>query len=368
MTDPIRNWLLAVLTGRPPPPPAPDADAVVAAARDHGVLCLLERQLAVHPQTASLPESLRSIIAGQARADAFEALALLAEQRRVFALLNASGVEYLVLKGGALAHWLYERPHLRLLTDLDLLLPDRASVDALESLLAELGYLPVVLNPVANERTFRRAGGPHGHFIVDAHWHLFNRRLLRGSFSYAELQAESMPLPDCAGARGLSPAHALFNAVGHRALSLPHRYLRGIQRADSLRWLWDIHALLRRCDAAAWQRLQSLAGEKRWSVLLLDAAVQAQTHLGTPVPQDWLATMAAQAGTEPMRMHWFSSSPHYQWREFLASDSAWRGRLSWLRKRLWPDPDWLQHYYGGHGLPRTAWPQRLLAGIRRFFG
>ena len=367
MTDPIRNWLLAALTGRPLPAPAPDADAVVAAARDDGVLCLLERQLAVHPQTASLPESLSSIIAGQARIDAFEALALLAEQRRVFALLNATGVEYLVLKGGALAHWLYESPHLRLLTDLDLLLPDRASVDALEGLLVELGYVPVVLNPVANERTFRRAGGPHGHFIVDAHWHLFNRSLLRGSFSYAELQAESMPLPDCAGARGLSPTHALFNAVGHRALSLPHRYLRGIQRADSLRWLWDIHALLRRCDAAAWQRLQSLAGEKRWSALLLDAAKQAQSHLATAIPQYWLESMAAQAGKEPMRMRWFSSLPHYHWREFLASDSAWRGRWAWLVRRVWPDPAWLQHYYGG-GSPRAAWPQRLWAGIRRLFG
>lgn len=367
MSDFLRHWMIAALTGRALPP-VPDADAAVAAARDDGVLCLLERQLAVHPQTAALPERFRTVIAGQARTDAFEALTLLAEHRRVFGHLRAAGTDFLVLKGGALAHWLYERPHLRLLTDLDLLLPDRAAVDALEGLLAELGYVPVVANPVANERTFRRAGGPLGHFIVDAHWHLFNRSLLRGSFSYAELQAESMPLPDCAGARGLSPVHALFNAVGHRALSLPHRHLRGIQRADSLRWLWDIHALLRHCDGTEWQRLQRLAGEKRWSALLSDAAVQAQTQLGTPVPQNWLAAMAAQADAEPMRMRWFSSLPQYHWREFLASDSTWHGRLGWLRKRLWPDPDWLQHYYGGDRPSRLAWPQRLWTGIRRFFG
>lgn len=361
MTATFRPWLTAALTGRPLPP-APDADAVLAAARDEGVLCLLDWQLARHPQGDALPAEFRQSLMAGARADALQALELLAEQRRVFAALQDAGMPYLVIKGGALAHWLYASPHLRMLTDLDLLLPERAAVDALEPLLAGLGYAAVVLNPVANERSFRKPGGPFGHFSVDAHWHLFNRNLLKADFGFAELHAESRELPG-SGARGLSPRHALFNAVGHRALSLPHRHLQGIQRADSLRWLWDIHALLAGFDAEGWRQVQVLAREKGWSALLHEAVLKVQSEFATPVPDGAVETLQAQARSEPMQMRWFASLPRYQWREFLASAGTWRGRLAWLRKRLWPDPAWVRHYYGAQ--TALAWPQRLWAGVRR---
>ena len=366
MPTPSRPWLLAALVGRPLPPP-PHADEVIAAARDEGVLCLLDRQLAMHPQADAVPDALRRAVTDSAREDALETLAVLAEQRKVFAALQAAGGDFLVMKGGALAHWLYAAPHLRVVTDLDLLLPDRAAVDALEPVLAGLGYAPVVRNPVANERSFRKPGGAFGHFTVDAHWRLFNRNLLRDAFGFSELLAESMPLPGAAGVRGLSPLHALFNAVGHRALSLPHRHLHGIQRADSLRWLWDIHALLSVFDAADWRRLPETAHNKGWSVLLREAFGRVQREFGTTVPDAVMDILRAQTGAEPMRMRWFTSMPQYQWHEFLASDGTWRGRVGWLRKRLWPGQAWLQHYYGQTS-PHAAWPQRVWIGIRRLLG
>lgn len=361
MPDTLRAWLTAALAGRPLPP-SPDPEDVISAARDDGVLCLLDWQLARHPQRDAVPSPLRQGLLAAARADALAALELLAEQRRVFAVLQDAGVPFLVIKGGALAHWLYASPHLRTLTDLDLLLPERAAVDALEPLLAGLGYAAVVINPVANERSFRKPGGPFGHFTVDAHWRLFNRNLLKDDFGFAELHAESRELPGC-GARGLSPRHALFNAVGHRALSLPHRHLHGIQRADSLRWLWDIHALLAGFDAGDWQQLQALARDKGWSALLHEAVLKVQSEFATKVPDGVAETLQAQARSEPMQMRWFASLPRYQWREFLASDVSWRGRCRWLWRRVWPDPAWVRHYYGAQ--TALAWPQRLLAGVRR---
>lgn len=367
MRDSLRPWLTAALTGRSLAPFAEpvDVNSIIEAADAEGVLCLLHQQLAVHPQAGLLPPDWLPAIAAAARSETLDSLAVLAEQRKVFEALQAAGIRFLVMKGGALAHWLYASPHLRMLTDLDLLLPERAAVDALEPLLAGLGFLPVVVNPVANERSFRKPGGPYGHFTVDAHWRLFNRNLLKDDFGFAELHAESRELPGCHGARGLSPRHALFNAIGHRALSLPHRHLRGIQHADSLRWLWDIHALLTGFDAGDWQQVQALARDKGWSALVREAVLKVQAEFATPVPDGVPEILQAQARSEPMQMRWFASLPRYQWREFLASDVSWRGRCRWLWRRLWPDPDWLRNYYGQNGQQGLAWPRRAVAAIRR---
>lgn len=366
-----RTWLAAALNHRPlPDRPLADA-ALITAAGNEGVLLLLEHRLQTHPQAATLPADWLARLQAAARGQVHAQMAMLAEQQRVFNALVQAGIPFLVLKGGALAHWLYAKPYLRLVTDLDLLFPERAALSRLQPVLEGLGYgmAPEAGSRVGNERAFQKPGGPYGDYTVDAHWALLNSPILAGSFGFGELADESQALPGCAGARGLSAVHALCNACGHRALNLPFAYVQGIQNARSLRWLWDIHLLAQALSNADWQRLDVLAREKGLCGVLADSLSASVAAFGTPLPEALLAEWYARAGQERIRMHWFTSWPHFQWRQFLASADSLTGRLQWLGQRVWPDVEAMRARYGQQGDSdwRVLW-RRFTVGLRRMIG
>lgn len=373
MQSAYRPWLIAALTHRPLPPlPAgPDpavAAAIVDCAHNDGVLLLLEQAMAAHPDAAAVPAAVREAVQAAAKSGLFDQLAMLSEQRKALQALSGAGLRFLVLKGGALAHWLYAKPHLRLVTDLDILLPDKACIAEAAAALAGIGYVQVTGNPVANELSFHKPGGPYGRFIVDAHWRLFNRALLRDAFGFDELDGGAIDLPAMHGIKGLGPVHALFNACGHRALSLPHRQITGIQRADCLRWLWDIHALALRFNADDWRQVTRLAGEKRISAILQEALETTGAAFGTPIPEEAMARLRRQMADEPLSMRWFSTWGGYQWREFLASSPHIKGRLHWLKHMLLLESFSVRERYGPDDPSWKLMLKRLGAGVRRLFG
>lgn len=376
MTNSLRQWLIAALTHRPLPPLAAQQTAehfgrlsasLIDAARNEGVLLLLEQSIAEHPDAAAVPIAVREAVQAAAKSELFGQLDMQREQQQVFLALAQTGLPFLVLKGGALAHWLYARPHLRLVTDLDILLPDKAWIPEVAAALAGIGYVQVAGNPVANELSFHKPGGPYGRFIVDAHWRLFNRALLRDTFGFDELYGDAIDLPAMHGIKGLGPVHALFNACGHRALSLPHRQITGIQRADCLRWLWDIHALALRFSADDWRRMTRLAGEKRISAILQEALETTGATFGTAIPDETMAQLRRQMADEPLSMRWFSTWSGYQWREFLASSPNMKGRLHWLKQMLLLESLSVRERYGPDDPSWKLTLKRLSVGLRRLF-
>lgn len=370
MSTPSRQWLIAILTNTALPAEPCSADVLVAAAEDEGVLALIAESLPMRSAT-DVPDALKRAIEQAARNETLSQLAMLAEQQRVFAALALAGLPYLVLKGGALAHWLYAKPYLRLVTDLDVLLATQSQVMALEPVLLPLGYCKSAQagTRIGNEHPFVRPGGPYGRFTVDAHWALLNSPILAERFSFDELMAEAQVLPGCAGARGLSGVHALFNACGHRALNLPYTYVKGIQNAHSLRWLWDIHLLAQALTETQWQQIDTLACAKGLCGILADALAAAVAELGSPVPPALLQHWQKLAENEQVHMHWFQSWPRYQWQQFFASDRQWHGRLSWLWQRLWPNAEAMRLRYGhdGDSNQRVLW-RRFAVGMRRMLG
>lgn len=373
MTFPCRNWLIAALTHKPLPPFPEAMEAIgclVQCASEEGVTLLLEQALAGHPEFKSIAPDLRQAIEQAARIELLGQLSMLREQQQVFAALLDAGTPFLVMKGGALAHWLYPMPHLRLVTDLDLLLPDRDAAMALEPVLANAGYSmrPMTDDRLAKEHPFHKPGGPYGTFVVDVHWRLFNSQMFQLGFDYDVLKHESMPLPNLPGVYGLGSVHALINACGHRALNLPYTYVHGVQRANCLRWLWDIHLLAGRLDDAQWRTLKHRARDSRVSAILQEALRKVQDELGTVLPAGLLADLDTQARSEEMDMSWFSSWPRYQWGQFLVSDPNWVGRFRWVVQRLWPKPEAVRERYGA-GDP--AWKfmlRRIGVGFLRLFG
>lgn len=372
MQNPLRDWIIAGLTHKPLPALSNVkehfdmlSELMIEVAENEGVLLLLEYQLQSHPQRAELPKGWMQNLQAACQQSLFDQLAMLAEQAKVFEALHQTNSDFLVLKGGALAHWLYAKPHLRVVTDLDILLPSKQAVLELEQLLSGLGYSPTIINSIANELPYRKPGGPYEFFSIDAHWKLFNRTVLGNLLSYQELFESSQILPNTPGVKGLSLEHALINACGHRVLSLPHRQLQNIQRADSLRWLWDIHLLALGFNELQWQNLLKISKDKKISAIIFDSLQQVQIIFGTEIPKSILTLLEQQKSVEPMAMSWFTSMRHYQWREFLASNPSWKGRISWLMQRIWPNPESVRERYGSDDPVWKFMFKRFWVGIKR---
>ena len=93
---------------------------------------------------------------------AMQWMALAAAAERIAAALDSAGIPLIVLKGGALAPSVYPYPSLRIVGDLDLLLPEERLGDAAGAL-AELGFR-------AGEEPGRAASEGHHHLpeLIDA--------------------------------------------------------------------------------------------------------------------------------------------------------------------------------------------------------
>jgi hypothetical protein len=350
--------------------PLPEQAHELADSADaEGVLLILLHALREHPQCFALEADFLSALEHAARPAVMAQLAMLAEQRKVLAALKATDLPFLVLKGGALGHWLYADASLRLITDLDVLIADRSGLPYLQAELSKHGY---ALNAVAGSRiglqqAFMKPGGPYGQFAVDVHWRLLNSMQWQHCFSFDELFESAIELsPDV---KVLSPVHALLHACAHRALNLPFRFAEGVQRAQCLRWLWDIHLLATVLSEQQWQTLCRISEEQRLSALLLDGLQAAVLECRSPVP-----TFVLEALRQHMAMHGWSmrplqSWPAYQWHELCASADSFSGRLQWLQQRLWPNAEAMRARYGQHG--DSAWQvrwRRLGIGLRRLFG
>jgi len=361
-----QQWLVAAL--RHSALPELDEGRVpelIGVARSEGVLLLAESQLQSHPQRASVNSAVLHELEQAAHADMLEQLAMLAEQAKVFRALSEAEFPFLVMKGGALAHWLYAQPALRVVTDLDILIPGKAHLPALQSVLTAIGYAAVPGNSMAIETSFEKPGGPYGRFVVDAHWQLFNSMQLRNLFNYAELQAQAMELPGHAGVFGLSPVHALFNACGHRAIGLPHTGVQGLQAANALRWLWDVHALTQCLTEQQWQHVLTLAAEKQLSALMHEALSTVQQHFASHLPEALLSNLLQQSALEAHQLRSFTHWRRYQWQEFMASAPHWPGRLRWLWHTLSLDSPSTQARYGHQGGRFGRYARRLLAALKR---
>jgi Uncharacterised nucleotidyltransferase len=370
MPNTHRQWLIAALSARDFPGPMPvDAAELAVSAENEGILLLLMRALPQHPQAAHLPAAFCAVLEQAARPALMAQLAMLAEQYKVLHALQSSGRPFLVLKGGALGHWLYKDPSLRMITDLDVLIADRNELPYLQT---ELGKMAYQLNAAAGSRiglqqAFMKNGGPYGEYAVDVHWRLLNSMQLQHCFSFTELYESAIEfLP---GVKGLSPVHAMLHACAHRGLNLPYRHAEGVQRAQCLRWLWDIHLLAAALSESQWLELCRLCESKRLSALVLDGLQAALLECRSAVPAPVLEDLQRQKLKLALTMRPFQSWPAYQWHELCASADSISGRLQWLYQRLWPNVEAMRARYGhdGDSDGRILW-RRFIIGLRRLVG
>jgi len=352
-----RQWLADVLCGRTPDaasaPFAGTAD-VVRAARSEGVLTLLADRLRVRPAA----DPLREAAVQAARGTTVIAMLREAECRRLLGLLEGAGIPVLLLKGSALAWWLYPSPHLRECSDVDLLFASREAVAQAAALLAANGYdRGYVQGEHAYELVCRRELSPSFVLDVDLHWGLNNAPVFAGAFDFETLQASSIPLPALApNARGLSPVHALAHACMHRAINL----YTGI--GDHLKWLHDLHLIAQRLSPAEWDELQATCARTGLGSVCAAGVQAAATVFGDAAPASALVGLrSAGEGVDGERVHdW-----RYMHRMNLRALPSLGARIHWLVRKSFPNVQLMREMYGRDKSIPALWAARTRQLLRK---
>jgi hypothetical protein len=203
--------------------------------------------------------------------------------------LDQAGVAWCVLKGPALAEFVYRAPAIRSYLDLDLLVQPSgfgAAIEALEATGAEVIDLNWSMVR-AHQRSELSLGCPNG-TPLDLHWHLFNHPRLRQQFvlDIDELLARRRSVP-VGGLMvpALDPADMLLHVATHATLAGGYR----------LGWVKDLEQLVA-WDGPPWETVVARAEA---SGLGLPTAVmlgRARRILGAEVPDDVLDALAPRRG------------------------------------------------------------------------
>ena len=343
----------AVATAQPQPQPP---EQVLAVASRHGVASLVHERLRLHPDGSPL----QAAFADAARRQAMRSLWLQAEARRLLAALHAAGLRVLVLKGAALAGWLYPAAHLRDCGDLDLLLASHADAQRAAAVLAQCGYPDgYQQGGHAYELLRKPAPGAAYRLELDLHWRLLNAPVFAEALDFEALWAGSIAIPALGPqVRGLGAVHALLHAAMNRVVNLY------TDVGDLLKCLYDIHLLAARQDVEMWAQALSLARARGLCGVLLSGLDAAQAALGTAVPVSVRTALVAAAPAERLEMARLHDWSYMQWRSAAALPPG--ARLRWLWGRLLPDAEFLRSTYGADAsLPRLWWRhgRRLLARL-----
>ena len=284
------------------------------------------------------------------------------ELRKVAGLLERKGIQTLLLKGNALGQWLYPSPYLRVSGDIDLLLQSRDAAEQAALAFTELGY-SLGFSPAASnyEMTSRLMIDGVSRCELDLHCRLLNAAAYANIFPFEELWRAAMPLPALGGGlMALCPLHALAHACLNRALDIQ------IGVPDQLKLLYDIHLLVGRMDADAWQQFLTMVGAKRISGICLRSIADTVAALNSPVSEQVLQALHRQAADEPIDWRRLDDWRYMQWQN-LKSLPGTSAKLKWIWEKVFPTPSHLQELHGEGGWMQLM-GRRLMRGLQRLRG
>ena len=326
-------------------------DELVAVAQREGIVALIDlrlQQAVREPANAKTrralaiaPEVIKAFSTAT-RDEALVSMVIEGESRRVLGLMAEARTPGLLLKGSALAYWAYSEPHLRACSDVDLLLPSREAAEQLSDRLTASGYERSETSGelVAYELLCRRPVSDDWHVEIDIHWRLANSPLFANAFTFDELMADSVALPNLASnARGLGPVHALIHACVHRALNL------SIGVGDKLKWQYDLELVRANFTPADWRRLVDISINKGVAGVVFSALKNAALTFGSQLPYEWTTALARAESAEILDARRLSDWRYMQRMTFRSLPTAFL-KLRWLWQRLFPSLDYLRYLYG----------------------
>lgn len=336
-----------------------EAAALAECAQDQGVTGLL-LDLPAFAAPGLAPQ--RAALQAMARTAVMHEMAGCLEARRVLSVLAGAGIDVLLLKGSALAYWLYREPWHRPRADLDVLV---ANVDAARlavAALASAGYSLVAgVGPDATdgfEVALQRQAG----IVVDLHWQLLNHAVLTRGLPFGGLARHARAIPALhPHAQGLGHVHALLHALLHRVTNIA----KG--EADRLIWLYDIHLLAAHLDEDDWNEVVDASARHAIATPCLEGLRATRAILRTALPPAIDAALSAQVANEQWQLD--ASNQGAMDRAHLRALPL-PGQVAWLRNKLLPSREFMRHRYAAEGMPGLmgAYLRRWWLGIRRLLG
>jgi len=331
--------------------------SVRRAAEYHRVLPLIGKAILALPEA---PPAVRQELTQRARQAAIGEVLREAELTALLDALDEASVRCLVFKGAALAYTCYDRPELRPRTDTDLLV-SAARRPAAERVLGALGYEAAAGfsgDLVAYQAAFvkRRAGIPV--HVVDLHWRIATPQVFGDILPFEEAASEAVPVPALgAGARALSPVHALLVACVHRVA-----HHSGDAR---LIWLVDIGRIAAKLTRDEWTRFLRLALDRRVAMVCRSGLMEVAGLFAVPVPEDVMTALERQAHEHEPTAAFLKRRRHAA---VVAQDFAtlpdWSGRFRMLRQHALPPASYMRNVYapGSHFPLPVLYAKRALRG------
>jgi Uncharacterised nucleotidyltransferase len=279
--------------------------------------------------------------------------------------LARMGIPTLILKGGAMVLLHYRDAGVRVMEDIDLLVPTEAVLTAADAL-ATVGFHPgpaVGTAPPFDEdhRALHhsypfsdRAGNG-----LDLHWYLSAEARRPGVDQVFWLDAVPVTLDGGVQARALAPTDQLYHVCAHAANSnTPH-----------VRWMADAVTVMR-AHAIDWKRLAGHARSRRMVPALRDALGVLAIRLDAPVPRDVLEELRVMRTALVDRVehaHNVSARP-YTLAAVALRLWCWHRRGAADEQQAWSSfPRFLERYYGvedGRALAALAL-RRAASRLRR---
>jgi hypothetical protein len=286
---------------------------------------------------------------------------------RVCNALAQAKIPVIVLKGAALAETVYDKPSLRPLADVDILVRHehvRATVEILQA----NGYLPPRVAE-SEEYTLDFENelpilprNPVG-ITIDIHWSLLDSPYYQRALSHDWFWQSSRPFTRYGEARTLGPEAQLLHLSAHLMV---HHHGKGTL------WLYDIVELLRRYRTELdWERTLEEARRCELVESLRRTVERAVGELGAgidPGRHAQIVQMHVSNAEQNVFAHptiGKARAEHF-WNDVITLPT-WRTRLSYIRHRIAPSAAFMRQRYQLQG---SAWlpfyyPYRWLFGAWR---
>ncbi|MHB1295242.1 MAG: nucleotidyltransferase domain-containing protein [Anaerolineae bacterium] len=354
-----------------------DWDEVYQGACSKGLLGLAHRYARQGLSRAILPAWFTQAVADAFRGRAMRMALFSSTADRVMAMLNAAGLDYLVVKGPAIALTVYPDPSLRIFSDLDIIIHERDWAKA-HRIAVEAGFEPdgalpnpppkIIPSAVRLEQQYRRKG-----FLLEFHYDdILNAGL-------AARDVEGFWRRAVTVTQGKVPFRTLCPA-DHLVFLCQHVHYHGFFR---LNWLADLAFMIRdHGHALDWDQVVATVRTEEAQVPVYYSLCMVERHLGVSAPPQVLAAV------KPDRFRLWAHERYLPSNSVLSEHPCWppffsfyhtpffrrllpdllvmgrrREKLHYLFRLLTPPRDWLMYYYDVRN-PRLVWPHYVLNPIK----
>jgi hypothetical protein len=327
---------------------SPAWDSILAEAARQGVTPLLYRVF--KPYRQQVPPAAWQRLTQAYRVRAARNALRLDEWQAVVQHLADRDIELLVLKGAALAETLYGDIALRPMGDLDVLVR-RKQLAAARTALAGRGYAPVQVEHFAGAAEqfesqvslARRDAATGLTYVCELHWHLIDSPFYARTLPLDWFWQTAVPLRlGGVETRALGAEARLLHLCAHLAL---HHH------GTWLLWTCDVDRALRQAAGRLdWDVVTAKAVEYRLVLPVRSVLAQTVEWLGTPVPADVMARLAAlRPGRQEAQVFAFMAGPPQgviaRFLNDLAHLPGGRAKVRFVLANVFPAPAYMRQRY-----------------------